>query len=479
MRLQQIKGNDATFVVEHDQGEKPRVGDSFYVRETSSREALVVQIMALETTVPEGTEMTSVDRALGKVRRHVLDGDWLTWNGWIPSGEVEVVRIDDRELLSGCGLLRPQRPLHIGATMDGISLAIEGQRFEKVNVITAMKGMGKSHLAKVLILQLIEQGMPCVVFDINREYGRLPGVDVLSASVDFKLAVTDFGLAGLMGLFQHFGATEKLQNEFERRIGEIFAEVEERPSGDRFLTINDIREPFRTGNDTMNSWTRRLIDQIAGLRLFAADATEGEVFRRNYERIEAQGGALVVDLAPPRTTFAREAFVGATLSIIEQRAEGSVKPPFVFFEEAHLYTAREQIENLVTRARHLGVTCTFITNMVTELNEAVLRQVDNLFLLHLPHRGDVRHVSKSAAVDSETVEAFALRIDQHHALLVGAASGSYPLVFKVDDPDGVDMAGITKYAFPDPALTPATLGLSSCRAIATTGANHARGAAEP
>ena len=134
--------------------------------------------------------------------------------------------------------------------------------------------------------------------------------------------------------------------------------------------------------------------------------------------------------------------------MVETRSEGSAKPPIVFFEEAHLYTARERIENLVTRARHLGVTCTFVTNMITELNETVLRQVDNLFLLYLPHRDDVRHVAKSATVDTETVEAFAQRIDQYHALLIGVASGSYPLVFKVADPEGVDMAGETKYAFP-------------------------------
>jgi hypothetical protein len=70
-------------------------------------------------------------------------------------------------------------------------------------------------------------------------------------------------------------------------------------------------------------------------------------------------------------------------------------------------------------------------------------------LMYLPHRDDVRHVAKSATVESDTVEAFAQRLDQHHALLVGVASGSYPIVFKVADPEGVDMAGATRYAFTD------------------------------
>jgi uncharacterized protein len=448
MRLERISGSSVSFFFDHQKGEKPRVGDSYYVREVGTQEALVAQVMTLETTVPQGRPEASIDQALAKVRRHVVDGAWLTWNGWIPTGEIEIVRVEDQELLSRCGLLDPRHPLRIGSTLDGEDLAIEGRLFEKVNIITALKGMGKSHLAKVLILQLIERGMPCVVFDINKEYGRLPGAEVLSAGGNFKLAVKDFGLAGLIDLFQHFGATEKILNEFERLVAEIFERLEDDPSADRFLTIGDIREPFRTGNDTMNSWTRRLLDQIDGLDLFADTKEEGEVFRHRYDQIEAQGGCLVIDLTRLPSTFGREAFVGATLRMVETRAEVSTKPPFVFFEEAHLYTARERIENLVTRARHLGVTCTFVTNMVTELNETVLRQVDNLFLLYLPHRDDVRYVAKSATVDPETIEAFAQRLDQHHALVVGTASGSFPIVFKVADREDVQMAGATKWAFP-------------------------------
>jgi hypothetical protein len=87
--------------------------------------------------------------------------------------------------------------------------------------------------------------------------------------------------------------------------------------------------------------------------------------------------------------------------------------------------------------------------MVTQLNETVLRQVDNLFLLYLPHKDDVRHVAKSATTDEETVTSFAQRIEKHHAMAIGQATGNYPIVFKVATPDGVKMAGETKYAFPE------------------------------
>ena len=84
---------------------------------------------------------------------------------------------------------------------------------------------------------------------------------------------------------------------------------------------------------------------------------------------------------------------------------------------------------------------------MTDLDEVVLRQVDNLFLLYLPHEADVRHVSKSAITDEETVSAFAQRMKVHHALAIGGTTGGYPVVFKVDELAGIDVAGVTRYAF--------------------------------
>jgi hypothetical protein len=191
------------------------------------------------------------------------------------------------------------------------------------------------------------------------------------------------------------------------------------------------------------------LDSIEALNIFVDAEEEGSSFDRAYELCAESGGAILVDLARLSSRFARETFVNATLDMVQRMARESPKLPFVFFEEAHLYASGARIEDLVTRARHLGVTSTFVTNMVTHLNETVLRQVDNLFLLYLPHKDDVRHVSKSATTDEETVSAFAQRIERHHAMVVGIATGNYPIVFKVDPLQGIDTRGRTKYAFPE------------------------------
>ena len=503
MRLFQISGDQAIFLYDHASGESPRVGDSYSIRETGSDQALVVQIVALHTfdypslaevlmrqimedsygenrvqtfAAPNNApQVENLGQAMGKIRRRILpNGDWGIWNGYLPSRNVEINRVSDDDLLRSCGLLEPSYPLNLGNTLDGRNFAIAGRRFEKINVITALKGMGKSHLAKVIILELTRQGMVSVVFDINREYNGLPpltvednqvsnpGTRILTASQNFRVTIESFGRRGFIRLFDHYTPTETTRNLFETRVNESFDQLDQLDLANRqapaerqrprpFFNIDHIRGLFpanRTNEHVRNAIMDRL-EQIEGLHLFAVNRDESSSFDEAYALCAQRGGTLVIDLAPLTSKFARETFVGATLDMVERVAQTSPRLPFVFFEEAHLYASGDRIDNLVTRARHLGITSTFVTNMVTQLNETVLRQVDNLFLLYLPHKDDVKHVAKSATTDEETVSAFAQRIEQHHAMVVGAATGNYPLVFRVATPEGINMAGQTKYAFPE------------------------------
>jgi hypothetical protein len=506
VRLHHITSDDVVFLYDHTLGERPRVGDSYYVREFEAPEALVVQIVALGTfdfpslgevlmrqimedsygaghvqtfaAASSAPQVEYLGLAQGKIRRRQLsDGSWGIWNGWLPSRNVSVDRIPDEDVLHRCGLLRPNHPLTLGSTLDGRDFAIGGQSFEKVNVITALKGMGISHLAKVLLLQLTERSMVSVVFDVNQAYNRLPALElddhglvtrpgtiILSASRNFRVRIEDFGRRAFIRLFDNFNPTETTRNMFEQRVNSMFDQIEQLDLSNRqaatqqqrrrrpFVNINHVRAQFPDPPRTNEAIWRAIMDrleQIEALNLFAVDAGEGASFHETYARCAQRGGTIVVDLAPLHSQFARETFVGAALDMVEHAAATSPHLPFVFFEEAHLYASGERIANLVTRARHLGVTSTFVTNMVTQLDETVLRQVDNLFLLYLPHKDDVCHVAKSATTDEETVSAFAQRIEMHHAMVVGRATANYPIVFRVSTPDGVDMAGETRYAFRD------------------------------
>lgn len=129
----------------------------------------------------------------------------------------------------------------------------------------------------------------------------------------------------------------------------------------------------------------------------------------------------------------------------ETSERGQGRFPFVFFEEAHFYVSETAIVNLITRGRHIGIASVFVTNTPQDLPDTVFRQLDNLFLLSLTHRDDIRNVSRNSFTDQETIQSFATRMPVHHALIMGGVTDRYPLVVKVEPlPPDVPTTGRTK-----------------------------------
>ena len=398
---------------------------------------------------------------------------WEEWDGWIPTRDVEVVRTSDEEVFSNA-TRNLGHPLLMGQTLAGKDFFIEGQSLEKVNVVTGVKGSGKSHLSKVLLLQLISAGAPCLVFDINREYIHLPQLQVdpdsgqvtqrgiihLEAGGNFRLGVRQFSLPPLMTLLYRFGLPEVSGLYFENRLARLWAEAEkmERQHGhapyvglEQLIEMAEHNEFGSGGNSlVVNQAIRSRLEALKNTRIFARSPQEAASLDVAYSRIR-DGGALVIDVSG-LSNLAREGFVQAIIELVKDLCIREIEQdthryPFIFFEEAHLYVSRQSIDYIVTRARHLGITSFFVTNMIHGLDETILRQADNLFLLRIPFDDDVRHVSRGAATDYETMAAFVRRLRQHHALVIGNVTAQYPLMFKVDPLKGINTAGETRYFF--------------------------------
>jgi uncharacterized protein len=445
------------------------------------------QQLALATQLDgsEG-EMGNIKVALAKIRKTVpVHGNgapvaatgtrWEEWDGWIPARDVAIYRTGDRELFANATTNKGHH-LYLGRSLAGHDFHIEGQDLEKVNVITGVKGSGKSHLAKVVLLQLIAAGAPCIVFDINREYIHLPPVEFdpqtgktltrgivhLEAGGNFRLSVRQFGLAPLMTLLQRFGLPEVSALYFENRIARLWAEADaiERRNGERGVPYVGIEQliqmaeanEFGGGSSSVvvNHAIRSRLEAVRNTNIFARSPKEAASLGDAYRKIR-EGGALVIDVSS-LSNLAREGFVQAIIELIKDLCLWEIEHdthrfPFVFFEEAHLYVSKKSIDYIVTRARHLGITSFFVTNMIHGVDEAVLRQADNLFVLRIPFEDDVRHVSRGAATDYETMMAFVRRLRQHHALVVGNVTAHYPLIFEVDALRGVNTAGETRYFF--------------------------------
>ena len=504
IQVSQVKG-DVVELIFNPREDDLRVGETLRIQERDSGEGLVVQVVAFRmVTYPaliqeqlelvignaqplsrelltylseaqetlqefDASEARNLKIAIAKIRK--LTGQrWDQWDGWIPIRDVEVTRISDQELFANC-IDDLGNPLHLGQTLRGEPFCIEGHYLEKVNVITGVKGAGKSYLSKVVLLELINAGAPCVVFDLNKEYIHLPkhevdpatgqvrnkGILHLKAGDNLKLGVRQFGLSPLVTMLTRFGLPDVSAMYFENRMARLFEEawhMERQGRTPPFIGIQhliDMAEELEfSQNEGVSAAIRSRLEAARNTGVFAEHAHEATSLQAEYDRIR-QGGALVIDISS-LTNLSRQGFVQAIIDIIREICEhelqrGTGRFPFVFFEEAHLYISHNTIGYIVTRSRHLGITCFFVTNMIGGLDETVLRQVDNLFLLHLPFDDDVRHISKSAMTDQETMGSFVKRLRRHHALILGDVTRQYPVIIKVKELKGIHTAGETQYFF--------------------------------
>ncbi len=407
--------------------------------------------------------------AVCKIRK-LTGSAWDQWDGWIPHRDVVITRTADAELFENC-VADLGNHLDLGFTLRGEPFTIEGQTIEKINIVTGVKGSGKSHLSKVLLLELIRAGAPCIVFDLNKEYIHLPphevddltgrvvrrGIIHLKAGANLKLGLRQFGIQPLITMLEKYGLPEVSCMHLENRLFGLFEEMdylEKKGMKVPFIGIEHLIEMAEHNeiapNEVVNAAIRSRLLSVRNTGVFATKPEEAIDLRQEYKKVRF-GGALVIDVSA-LSNLARFGFTQAILEIVKSICEeeiqsGTARFPFVFFEEAHLYISRNTITNIVTRSRHLGITCFFITNMVGGLDESVLRQADNLFMTYLPFDDDVRHIGKSAMTDQETMSSFVKRLRRHHAMVIGTCTRQYPIIIKVKALRGINTAGETQYFF--------------------------------
>ena len=504
IQVNQVKG-DIVELIFNPREDDLRVGESLRIVERDTGEGLVVQVIAFRmVTYPsliqeqlqlamgqptslapeiltylsessaelrdlELSEVRNLKVAISKIRK-LTGQSWDQWDGWIPIRDVDITRVSDKELFDN-SVADLGNPLTLGQTLRGKPFHIEGHYLEKVNIITGVKGSGKSHLSKVLLMELINANAPCVVFDLNREYIHLPkhemdahsgevfnkGIVHLKAGDTLKLGVRQFGLNPLVTMLTKFGLPDVSAMHFENRMSRLLQEAwyqEQQGRKAPFIGIQhllDMADDLEfSPNEVVSAAIRSRLEAARNTGVFADHPDESTSLQAEYDKIRG-GGALVIDISS-LTNLSRQGFVQSIIDILREICEreiqrGTGRFPFVFFEEAHLYINRNTIGYIVTRSRHLGMTCFFVTNMVGGLDETVLRQVDNLFLLNLPFDDDVRHISKSAIVDQETMSSYVKRLRRHHALVLGDVTRQYPVIIKVKELKGIRTAGETQYFF--------------------------------
>ena len=329
----------------------------------------------------------------------------------------------------------------------------------QLTLITGKKKSGKSYFAKRLLLRLIESGVFTLVFDVNQEYQRL-GLDEDNQA---------------NGYFRNFVVLDPTINEVvgNRRplkipLNEITAEdfidvvdITTQPTqlavfrcwralrANRQFDLADVRTwvdgnaPDGTPNVREEAIRNALDSRIRyaeTLRIF------GPLDINNIVEDLRDGGALILSIGTLQNKI-RKKLVRVAESWLRRLTDlnGDVRlhAACLFLEEAQMYADTDNIVDLITRMRHLGVTPVFITNDPTTLPDELYANIDNIVSFLFKNEKELNHVGRTGLLDVDTLSLLKT-LEQQQCLVVGEFTNGFPLFVKILRQDGVQMRGETR-----------------------------------
>lgn len=344
------------------------------------------------------------------------------------------------------------RPFQVGKIGDA-ELILDVKALDgKLNIITGKKGTGKSHLAKLLILNLVKYGAPCVIFDVNGEYVNLNKRKTggtlefgkfitLTPKINMKFTLPQAKLTPVLNMMIY---SLDLPNTSARVFIKIWRELEKRGE----LSLSSLGEAIlrwdchESVRDAL--YARYSIMVESGL--FTDNVNESLDFEFLMKSISNGGGGVVINLKS-QPAMIRRMIVELTLNkLVELLSAWKLQAIFLFAEEAHLYLRETYWDDIVTRMRHLGIFSTFITNQPDTIQETIYRQADNVFLFNFSNEHDLDVVSKAAKIDSETVKKIVKELPPYYCLIIGDIVKNFPVVVKVESLEFETM-GETRFFF--------------------------------
>jgi len=461
-------------------------GDYLLVEDAEAKKALIVQVIDVQfasipgvleellRSLPDGGELirgedidpleiaphiTYIQDAsllICKIRATAENENLSPSSSWLPSRSQSTIKKLSLPMLLKLAKVDGKLPIVLGGTKDSSLLTIDASSLDgRLNIITGKKETGKSHLSKLLMVNLVGFKATVVVFDLNGEYLSLgmttdgkrnayyDKIHVLTPSQNFKLALNQLNLHVLLGILIH---ALHLPGTSAREFRRIWQALKERDS----LTLHELGETIRNWNcnqhvrDALFSRYHALVNS----GFFTDNVAEATLLEECLLKAKENGGAVIVNL---RNTSAidRQIVVEYVLGkLVDSLTSWKLKAVFLFAEEAHLYLRETYWDDIVTRMRHFGIFTTFITNQPDTIRENIYRQADNIFLFNFTNEHDLDVVSRAARVDAETVRSIARDLPPHYCLALGKVVRDFPIVAKVKALD-VKTMGETRLFFKD------------------------------
>jgi DNA helicase HerA-like ATPase len=345
-----------------------------------------------------------------------------------------------------------KHPVSIGLDSGGSLFEVSAYDLQGLNLIVGFKGAGKSHLAKAMLLDLTRHRAGCLVFDVNDEYSRLdtgrdgqPKPDLkdlfvkLRPGETLRFPLSDIEPEVLVNVMEALGLRDASLAEFSEIVGGL---------GQNLLSLEMLRDKVdEIKAPAVKGAISRRLRMLEDTGLVDDKLEQGRLV--NVLSQLNEGKTLVVNLkglAKPAMRTAVQVMLSNLLNLLEAR---KLEPIFLFAEEAHLYIDRADIEDLVTRMRHLGLWQFYVTNTPTSLPELLVRQTDNLFCFYLSLPDDVKYVAPASGLEPDVLQRLVTALPPRRFLAVGQATEGYPVILRNRELD-VLAAGETRYRFLEP-----------------------------
>jgi len=391
-----------------------------------------------------------------KIRATIDNASLSPSSSWLPSRAQSIIKKLPIPTLLKLAKIDGKLPIVLGNTKESSPLTIDASFLDgKLNIITGKKETGKSHLSKLLMVNLIHYGATVVVFDLNGEYVSLGmtsdgkrntysnKIHVLTPSQNFKVALKQLHLHVLLNILIH---ALHLPGTSAREFRRIWRSLKERD----ILNLHELGEVIR--NWSCNNFVRDALFSryytLLNSGFFTDNIAEAMILEESLFKAKKEGGVIVINLRNT-SSIDRQIVVEYLLgNLVELLRSWKLKAVFLFAEEAHLYLRETYWDDIVTRMRHLGIFTTFVTNQPNTIHENIYRQADNIFLLNFTNEHDLEAVSRAARVDAETVKSIAKDLPPRHCLVLGKVVKDFPIVVKVRALD-IKTMGETRLFFKD------------------------------
>jgi len=338
--------------------------------------------------------------------------------------------------------------LHIGAIEHhDVPAQISMTRLlQKHFAILAMSGAGKSHLASVLLEELLgrkkEQGRVAVVIvDIHGEYAGFshdPVYGSLTSVVDGSEISVPLKKISPETMTEWIPYISAPQRDVLRHAISTLREERKDKDGYSFKELLEAVEKADVSKDEVKRALRRSMMELKRYRFLSRKSENPKLMAQ-----VKPGHLLILDFSTIDSLRKKQILVSMLARrMFSLRKKGKIPPFLLLIEEAHNF-AREKaeeseavsraiIETIAREGRKFGASLCLVSQRPVNLSTTALSQCNTHIILRVTNPNDLDHIQMSSeGIDARTAKSITgLKVGE--AILVGEAV-NYPVFVKVRD----------------------------------------------